>query len=73
MFIYSVLGFLRPAVYILLFPFYTSHLTESEYGLFNLMLDVGAFAMIIASFRISSAMLTYYYNCLLYTSPSPRD
>ncbi len=62
MMIYSVLGFLRPAVYILLLPFYTSHLTDLEYGLYNLMLDVGAFAMIIASFKISSAMLTYYYS-----------
>ncbi len=62
MIVYGILGFLRPAVYILLFPFYTTFLSEADYGLFNLMLDVGAFAMIIMSFRISSAMLTYYYN-----------
>jgi len=62
MIVYGVLGFLRPAIYILLFPFYLNHFSTGEYGLYNLMLDVGAFAMIIVSFRISSAMLTYYYN-----------
>jgi O-antigen/teichoic acid export membrane protein len=62
MVVYGVLGFLRPAIYILLFPFYTGQFSTDEFGLYNLMLDVGAFAMIIVSFRISSAMLTYYYN-----------
>jgi len=62
MFVYGVLGFLRPAIYIFLLPFYTNVFTPEENGIHYLMIDVAALALVIIGFRLSSAMLTYYYN-----------
>ena len=59
---YTVLGFLRPAVYLFLVPFYTRHLSTEEFGLYDLMLVVSGFAMIVVGLRLSSGMLTFYYN-----------
>ncbi len=62
MLVYGILGFLRPAVYVFLWPFYMSVFTVEENGLYYLMIAVAGVAMLVIGLRLSSAMLTYYYN-----------
>jgi len=62
MLVYTFLGFLRPAVYIFLLPLYLHVFSEAEYGLYDLMLIVGHFIMVIAALRLNAAMLTQYYD-----------
>ncbi len=62
--VYSVLNFLRPAIYIILTPFYLYYLSETEYGLQDILVIIGAFFMILSTLRLSSAMLTVYYDYL---------
>ena len=59
---YSLVGFLRPAIYIFLLPLYISYFSAAEYGIYNLMIDVAAIAMILASLKINTAMMTHYYD-----------
>jgi len=61
---YAVLGFLRPAIYIFLLPLYLSVFSETEYGLYDLMIVTGNLIMIVATLRLSNAMLTQYYDYL---------
>ncbi len=62
MMVYSFVGFFRPAIYIFLLPVYLSALSESEYGLFDLMMITGGLLMIVVTLRLSAAMLTHYYD-----------
>ena len=62
--VYAVLNFLRPAIYIILTPFYLYYLSETEYGLQDILVIIGAFFMILSTLRLSSAMLTVYYDYL---------
>jgi len=62
MFVYTVLGFFRPAIYIFLLPLYLKVFSKEDYGLYNLMIDFGQFIMILATLRINAAMLNYYYD-----------
>ncbi len=62
MLIYSLVWFLRPAIYIFLLPLYLEVFTEAEYGLYDLMSITSGFFMIIVTLRLSSSMLTIYYD-----------
>ncbi len=59
---YSVIGFLRPAVYFFLLPVYIAFFTDAEYAIYNLMIDFAAIAMIVVSFKLNTSMLTHYYD-----------
>ena len=59
---YSVLGFLRPAIFIFLIPIYLAELTEAEYGMYGLMMDFAMLSTIFMSLKINTAMLTNYYD-----------
>ena len=59
---YTLLTFVRPAIYIVLLPLYLAEFSESEYGIYNLMIDFGQFMMIVVTLRISAAMLNQYYD-----------
>lgn len=61
---YSLIGFLRPAIYIFLLPLYISYFTEAEYAIYNLMIDFAAIAMILVSLKLNTAMVTHYYDYL---------
>ena len=62
MLFYAAIKFIRPAAHIILTPVYLHCLSESEFGLNDLMLIFGAFLMIVVTFRLNSAMLTHYYD-----------
>lgn len=62
MVVYGIIGFIRPAIYIFLLPFYLRVFSEDETGLYFLMIDVAGLAMLVIGFRLSSSMLTFYYN-----------
>ena len=62
MLFYSVLGFVRPALAIILIPIYLNVFTESEWAIYSLMLVVGGFSMILMTLRLNTAMLTKYYD-----------
>ncbi|NNE27555.1 MAG: lipopolysaccharide biosynthesis protein [Saprospiraceae bacterium] len=62
MLFYSLLGFVRPALAIILIPIYLNVFTESEWAVYSLMLVVGGFSMILMTFRLNAAMLTKYYD-----------
>lgn len=59
---YSLVGFLRPAIYVILLPIYIEFFTEVEYGIYNLMIDFAAIFMILVSFKLNAAMMTHYYD-----------
>ena len=61
---YSLIGFLRPAIYVFLLPLYLSFFTSQEYAIYNLMIDVAAIAMILVSLKLNTAMMTHYYDYL---------
>jgi len=60
--IYSFLGFLRPAIYIFLLPLYLSVFSDSEYGLYDLMVTTGVIMAILVTARLNAAMVTLYYD-----------
>lgn len=62
MLVYTLIGFLRPAVYIFLLPLYLNVFTEAEYGLYDLMNIVGHIIMVVVALRLNAAMLTQYYD-----------
>lgn len=62
MLVYSFVGFLRPAIYIFLLPIYLEFFSDTEYGLYDLMVITGGFMSVIVTFKLNSAMLTQYYD-----------
>ncbi|NNL91094.1 MAG: hypothetical protein HKO66_02555 [Saprospiraceae bacterium] len=61
---YSVLGFLRPAIFIFLLPIYLSDLAVDEYGMYGLMMDFALLSTIFVSLKLNTSMLTNYYDFL---------
>jgi len=61
---YSLVGFLRPAIYIFLLPLYLSFFSGQEYAIYNLMIDFAAIVMVLVSFKLNAAMMTHYYDYL---------
>ncbi len=59
---YTFLGFVRPAILILLIPIYLSVFSDKEWAIYSLILVVGSFSMILCTLRINAAMLTHYYD-----------
>lgn len=62
MLFYTFLGFIRPALAVLLIPIYLSVFSDTEWAIYGLMLVVGNFSMIILTLRINAAMLTKYFD-----------
>ena len=62
--VYSLLNFIRPAIYLFLTPFYLYYLSEPDYGLQDMLVTIGAFLMILCTFRLNASMLTVYYDYL---------
>lgn len=62
MLVYSFVGFLRPAIYIFLLPIYLEFLTDTEYGLYDLMVITGALLSVVVTLKLNTAMLTQYYD-----------
>lgn len=64
MMFYTALGFLRPAILIILLPVYLSVFSVEEWAVYSLMVIVGSFAMVLVTGRIAAAMLNHYYDYL---------
>jgi len=62
MLVYSIIGFIRPAIYIFLLPLYLNVFTEVEYAIYDLMMITSSLLMVVATFRLNAAMLTQYYD-----------
>ena len=62
MLIYSIVGFIRPAIYIFLLPLYLNVFSEVEYAIYDLMMITAGLLMVFATFRLNAAMLTQYYD-----------
>ncbi|NNK89240.1 MAG: oligosaccharide flippase family protein [Saprospiraceae bacterium] len=62
MLFYTFLGFIRPALAVILLPIYLSVFSKNEWAIYSLMLVVGNFSMIILTWRINAAMLTKYFD-----------
>jgi len=62
MLIYSIVGFIRPAIFIFLLPLYLNVFSEVEYAIYDLMMITLGLLMVFATFRLNAAMLTQYYD-----------
>ena len=56
------LNFIKPAIGIFLLPLYLNVLSDSEYGLYTLMVAVSGIVNIVGTFRINASMSTFYWD-----------
>jgi len=56
------LNFVKPAIGIFLLPLYLNVLSDTEYGLYTLMVAVSGIVNIVGTFRINAAMTTFYWD-----------
>lgn len=60
--VFTLLNFLQPALNIFLLPLYLNELPAEAYGIFTLMNNLSSLILIIASLRISAAVIPYYFD-----------
>ena len=60
--VFTLLGFLGPAISFFLLPIYLKYLTPEDYGILSLMSLVSAFVAIVINLQLGSAMRTYYFD-----------
>ncbi len=60
--IFTILGFMGPALSFFLLPIYLKYLTPEDYGILSLMMILGTFINILASLQLGAAFRTYYFD-----------
>lgn len=60
--VFTVLGFLSPALNVFLLPIYLEYLPRDDFGIYTLMVALANFVGIVGTLKIDAAMRTYFFD-----------